>query len=277
VIPAGAYTFEPWTDGDSGSAQLGIEVGYCVPPACTDRTPIIGPGSWNTTVPAGDSGVTASFATTGPTTLPRGGPYSMYVTVSVESAGPVDLLYNTGSDSTNIALPRPSSEPATPRTSVMFARPGKGFDTSMPAAGPATKLSLAEAGNTATFTTGPALNPGTVVPAGAWEFQYWTDGGTGSATLDLQAGYCSNDCTQRYPIIDSAAGWQPAVAADSAGAADPGGAFTTTSATQLPASGGPYRLYWMVTVQSPGPFSLLYDSAGAPTNLATPLALPTGG
>jgi hypothetical protein len=277
VIPAGSYTFEPWTDSGSGSATVSVEVGYCTPPGCTDRVPIIGDGAWPSTVPAGDPGVVSSFTTRTPTTLPPGGPYSIYVTVHVDSPGPVSLLSGTGSDSTNVAVPRPSSEPATPRTSVVFAQPGMGSGTGPPAGPTARRFSLARPGNTVTFSTGQVLRPGTVVPAGPWEFQYWTDGTGGPATLGLQAGYCSQGCTERYPIVGSSAGWQATVAAGAEGAADPGGAFTTTSPTQLPASGGPYRLYWTVTVESPGAFNLLYDSAGAPTSLATPLALPSGG
>lgn len=77
AIPAGAYRFEPWTDGGTGSAAVGLEVGYCTPPGCADRTSIIQPGSWTTGVPAGDPGVTSTYQTRSPTILSPGGPYRL--------------------------------------------------------------------------------------------------------------------------------------------------------------------------------------------------------
>jgi hypothetical protein len=274
VIPAGAYEFEPFTDGSSGSATIGIEVGYCAAQGCGNRTPIIAPGSWNADVPAGDTGSPVSYTVTSPTTLPAGGPYSLYVAVQVQSGGGFNLLFNSGSASANLAVPRPSSDPAVPQTSVTFAQGGGRLSVSRPATGTPSTLSLASAGNTATFRTRQALAPGAVIPAGAWEFQYWTDGTGSSATLDLQAGYCNDGCTNRVPIIGPSAGWQPTVTAGAEGAASPGGAFTTDSPTVLPSSGGPYHLYWTVTVATPGNFNLRYGSASAPTNLASPLLLP---
>jgi hypothetical protein len=275
VIPAGAYKFEPWTDGSSGSSRLGIEVGYCTAPACTDRKPIIGSGSWNADLSAGDPGITNTYRTSSPTTLPGGGPYRLYVDARVESAGSFDLLYGSGSESTNLAMPRTSSEPAPPmRSSVLFARSGARLNTSRPAGQASQSLDLSRRGATATFTSVPVLRAGDVVPAGAWDFQYWASG-SGSATLDLQAGYCNAACTDRIPIIGPGSGWRAAVGAGTAGATDPGGAFTTTAATSLPASGGPYRLYWTVTVANPANVELGYDSAHSPTNVATPLPLAT--
>ena len=277
VIPAGTYEFEPWTDGSSGSATVSIEVGYCAPPGCSSRTPVIGPGSWNAHVPAGDAGSPLSYTTTSPTRLPTGGPYRLYVAVRVRSGGGFNLRFNSGSASASLAVPRPSSDPAVPRTSVMFARGGGRLSVGRPASGRYSTLSLARAGNTATFWTRQALAPGDMVPAGAWEFQYWTDGNGSSAKLDLQAGYCNEGCTHRVPIIGPSAGWQPTVTAGAKGAASPGGAFTTKFPTVLPLSRSPYHLYWTVTVATPGNFDLRYGSASAPTNLASPLLLPAIG
>lgn len=277
TIPAGAYRFEPWTDGSSGSAAAGLEVGYCTPPACTDRTPIIQPGSWTADLPAGDPGVTSTYQTSSPATLPPGGPYRLYLDVHIRSGAGYNLLYGAGKTSTNLAVPRPSSEPAGARSPVLFAQRGNRLGTALPAASSPASLSLAQPGNTATFISGPALHAGVTVPAGAWQFQYWTGGSGQSATVSLQTGYCAGSCTRRTPIIAPTAGWQATVQAGARGAADPGGAFTTTAPTQLPASGGPYHLYWTVTVTAPGNFGLRYDAAQAPTNVATPLLMPLRG
>lgn len=279
VIPAGTYEFEPFTDGSSGSATISIEVGYCAAQGCgsSGGTPIIGPGSWNADVPAGDTGSPISYTVTSPTRLPAGGPYHLYVAVQVQSGGGFNLLFNSGSESANLAVPRPSFDPAVPQTSVTFAQGDGRLSIRQPATGKSSTLSLASAGNTATFWTRQALAPGAVIPAGAWEFQYWTDGSGSSATLDLQAGYCNAGCTDQVPIIGPSAGWQPTVTAGAEGAASSGGAFTTDSPTVLPSSGGPYHLYWTVTVAAPGNFNLRYGSDSAPTNLASPLLLPATG
>ena len=114
---------------------------------------------------------------------------------------------------------------------------------------------------------------GTVIPAGTWEFQFWTDDGGGTAQLALEFGYCSRDCAERAPLIAPGSGWTPSVTPGAMGAADAHGAFTTTSSTTLPA-GGPYRLYWTLKVVKAGAFNLLYDAVPAPSNLATPMVLP---
>jgi len=90
--------------------------------------------------------------------------------------------------------------------------------------------------------------------------------------VSVQAGYCSDGCTRRTPITGATG--QPTIAAGARGAADPQGAFTTTTPTALPGTGGPFHLYWTLTVDTPGPFHLLYDSRGAATNLATPAVMP---
>jgi hypothetical protein len=181
VIPAGTYTLQPWSDGSNGSAAVSIEVGYCTPPACGGKTPLIGPGRWNAQIPADDAGSILSYTTVTPTRLPPGGPYRLYVAVQVQSGGGFGLRFNAAAASTNLAIPRPSSDPMVPRTSVMFARGGQGLSTSQPPTGVPSTLSLAKAGNTATFWTRQALTPGDLIPAGAWQFQYWTDGNGSSA------------------------------------------------------------------------------------------------
>ncbi|MPZ84306.1 MAG: hypothetical protein GEV28_29480 [Actinophytocola sp.] len=273
VIPAGTYKFEPWTDGSSGSATLGLEVGYCRPPSCVDRTPIISPESWRMNVPAHDQGVVGNYTTENPTVLPSDGPYRVYVTVHVQEPGAFNLLYNADRASTNLALPRNSADPARARSSVVFPGRGARLAARQPNAQAPATFGLDRRGGTATFTTDPVLRAGDVIPEGAWQFQYWTDGTDGSATVNLQAGYCTGACTDRHPVIDSGAGWQATVSAGARGAATPGGAFTTTSPTPLPSTGGPYRLYWTVTVDAPAGFDLLYDSASTATNVATPLLI----
>ena len=109
-----------------------------------------------------------------------------------------------------------------------------------------------------------------VIPAGAWEFQFWTDGGSGAAQLALEFGYCNpSDCSKRTPIIVTA----PDLPAGALGAADAHGAFTTTAGATLP-SGGPYAIYCTLKVVKPAPLNLLYGSASAATNLATPFVQP---
>ncbi|HEY7047805.1 MAG TPA: hypothetical protein VH373_11335 [Jatrophihabitantaceae bacterium] len=279
VIPPGDYKFEPWTGGGTGSATVSVEVGYCTPPACTDRTPIIGPGAWTADLAADDPGMVSTHRTTVPTALPDG-PHRLYLVVHVVAGAPCDLQYGTASKSTNLALPRPSSQPpARVDSPVVFAGRGGRLSPDIPAgAGPA-ELSLARAGNAATFVSTPSLRAGTVVPAGAWEFQYWTRASgkvadPSPATVDLEVGYCGGACRDRTPIIGAAAGWRSTPAAGAQGAADPGGAFTTVTPTQLPSSGGPFRMYWTVKVVSPGDVDLLYDSARTATNVATPLPMP---
>lgn len=274
VLPAGSYKFEPWTDGTDGTADLGVEVGYCRPPDCTDRTPIISPDAWRVDVPAGDPGATSTYTTAAATTLPADGQYRLYTTIRVRTAAAFGLLYGTGGRSTNLAVPRPSSEPVLRRSAVVFAHRGGVLGTRTATTAVPARFDLDHAGNAATFTTAPILAAGETVPAGAWQFQYWTGAGTGSAVVRLEAGYCSADCRERTPIIGPDAGWRSTVTAGARGGADPGGAATTTDATVLPGSGGPYRLYWRLVVEQPGPVELRYDAERAPTNLATPLPLP---
>lgn len=274
VIPAGDYKFEPWANGSDGTAILRVEVGYCRPPDCTDRTPIVSPNAWRVDVPAGDPGVTNTHSTASATRLPADGPYRLYTTIHVETPAAFSLLYGTGRNSTNLAVPRPSSEPVQRRSAVVFAHRGGVLGTRAPAAAVPSRLGLDRAGNTVTFTSAPVLHPGETIPAGAWQFQYWTGAGAGSAVVRLEAGYCSADCRERTPIIGPDAGWRSTVTAGARGGADSGGAATTTDATVLPGSGGPYRLYWRLVVEQPGPVELRYDAERAPTNLATPLPLP---
>ncbi len=161
-----------------------------------------------------------------------------------------------------------------PNRSVLFPHKENALTNIMPNAGTATKFGLAKAGATLASWTAPAYPAGTVIPAGAWEFQFWTDGTSGTAQLALEFGYCTvPNCTGRTPVIAANSGWTPNITAAALGAADAQGAFTTTSATTLP-SGGPYRLYWTWKVVKPAPFNLLYDSRSAPTNLATPFLKP---
>ncbi len=148
------------------------------------------------------------------------------------------------------------------------------MDNHLPANGTASRFSLATEGAILTSESAQTYPAGVVIPAGAWEFQFWTDGDAGSAKLALEFGYSTPSGT-RVPIISSTAGWTPHVTAGALGAADAAGAFTTTSPTTLP-PGGPYRLYWAVTVAKAGAFNLLYGSKSAPTNLATPFVQPLG-
>lgn len=275
VIPAGDYKFEPWTDGQSGSAQVDVEVGYCNASDCTGKTPLIPPGTWSTRISAADTGVTSTATTQSATTLPAGGPYHVYLTVHVDSAAGFNLLYGAGNASANVAIPRPSSQHPSAHSSVLFAAPGDRLSTSIPRASSPAMLGLGKPGATSTFWSRTPLRAGQVIPAGSWEFQHWTDGHDGTATLNLQAGYCNDGCTSRVPLTDPT--WRTTVAAGSRGADTPGGAYTTTSPAQLPSTGGPYHLYWTVTVDQAGPFNLLFDAAQAPTNVATPLLLPAHG
>ena len=159
---------------------------------------------------------------------------------------------------------------------VLFLESGRALSNAMPASQTPAKFSLEKMGNTLTSWSSRTYSAGTVIPPGAWEFQFWTDDGSGMAQLDMEFGYCNPaDCTKRTPIIASGSGWTPMVAAESLGAADSRGAFTTTSATNLPAR-GPYSIYWTLKVVKPASFNLIYGSASAAANLATPFVQATG-
>jgi hypothetical protein len=190
------------------------------------------------------------------------------------STSTFNLLYNAVSMPTNLALPRPSSLSATPNTTVLFADQDGRMVQNEPPRDNSAQFSLDEVGAVLTFTTPKTFAVGEIIPPGAWEFQFWTSGTSDSqATLKLEFGYCASSCTLKTTIINSDAGWNPTIAGGSSGVATQKGAFTTTSATTLPA-GGPYQLYFSISVQNPGSFNLLYGSAATPTNVATPFVIP---
>lgn len=162
-------------------------------------------------------------------------------------------------------LPRPNS-------SVLFLHRSDTLNNRLPEHSPVSKFNLSVPGATLTFNNDQTFQGGTVIPAGAWEFQFWSDGDTGSAKLGLEFGYTESS-GDRHPIIRAVNGWTPTIMAAALGAAEAKGAYTTTTATILP-PGGPYQLYLAIVVIEPGHFNLLYDSASAPTNLATPFLQP---
>jgi hypothetical protein len=128
VIPAGTYTLNYYTDGtNSTSATVNIEVGYCTAHSCSStRVPIT--SGWSQSVVGGLNttsapGAVSQFTTTTATTLPSGGPYDIYMTVTVvnPAGSTLDLLYNTGptgpGDSSmttpaNLAIPVPVVTPS---------------------------------------------------------------------------------------------------------------------------------------------------------------------
>lgn len=57
-----------------------------------------------------------------------------------------------------------------------------------PAGTAAGKIPLA--GNDLSFVSGQDIPAGTVIPAGTYKFEPWTDGSAGSAALDVEVGYC---------------------------------------------------------------------------------------
>jgi hypothetical protein len=278
VIPAGEYKFEHWTDGSSGADVLTVDVGYCTPPSCTNPVSFLGGVGWSANVAANDPGTTSTFTTSSATTLPAGGPYDIYVKINVQSATTVfNLLYNSLTQSSNVALPRPSSLTAAPNSSVLFVNGGN-LQSAKPTGSSPSLFSLKTKNNALTLASARTFAAGEVIPPGAWEFQFWSDGSATDpyAEVQLEFGYCSSSCTVKYKIIDPTSSfWKPRVLPQSSGAAVAGGAFTTTSSTTLP-PGGPYQLYLIATVSSPQPFNLLYGSAGTPTNLATPFVTPLG-
>ena len=167
-----------------------------------------------------------------------------------------------------------SGTPPRANSSVLFLGRGRTLSNALPKPQASAKFNLALAGSSLTSWSPQTYPVGTTIPAGAWEFQFWTDGESGTAELALEFGYCNPaDCTKRTPIIAAGSTWTPTVAAGALGAADAHGAFTTTSPTSLPA-GGPHAIYWTVAVVKPAPFNLLYGSASTPTNLATPFVQP---
>lgn len=162
--------------------------------------------------------------------------------------------------------------PVSVHKSVLFAQPGGVMGVAQPTGSSASSMDLSTTGNTSVFVSPTSIPGGTTIPAGTYEFQYWTGPGTGTATLKLNLGYCQGDtCANRVRISPpNGQHWEPVIAPGAAGAAVPDGALTTTAATTLPA-GGPYHLYWSVQVLSPGQFSLNYGGGGAATNIATPI------
>jgi hypothetical protein len=145
-------------------------------------------------------------------------------------------------------------------------------------------FSLATTGNSITWITSnqEAFPGGTVIPAGNYDWQYYTDSTSAySATVSLTVGYCTaGTCsTSEVPITN----WsQTVIGGNSSGT---GLGFVsqniTSSATTLP-SGGPYDIYITATVTSPssGALDVLYNSgpqgggdtsdASYPTNLGIP-------
>ena len=130
-IPAGDYTFQWYTDGLSNSgtpsAGLALTVGYCTAgcPA-SSQVPIV--SNWNPRVAGGANtgqygGATAQTTTAAPTILPCGGPWYLYVTVSVNApaSSGLNLLYDSGPQGSgdhstnfpaNLAIPTPVASPS---------------------------------------------------------------------------------------------------------------------------------------------------------------------
>lgn len=286
VIPAGTYKLEPFTDGTgSGSATLVIDTGYCTD-ACdtqTSRTSFLS-SPWTIQVTEGDPGVVQTTASSTSTKLPRGA--HLYWSIRVKSAAATfNLLYGSGAGgaSTNLALPLSPSLAYTPHTAVVF--PGAGavvgqnapLLSDRPVSATPSDLDLSGTSNGATFVSQQSLPSGSI-PAGAWEFQSWIDGSpnAGSATLSVEVGYCSGNCSDanmERTVIIPASAWQPVVQSGARGAALPTAAYTTTQVTTIPAD-KPYHLYTQIGVVSPAPLHLLFGSAGAPTNVAMPFVMP---
>lgn len=130
----------------------------------------------------------------------------------------------------------------TRHTSVLFAGAGSALGTAQPSGSTASAINLSQVGTTTTFLSTGTVPGGTTLPAGAYEFQNWTGSGTGTATVDLNFGYCLDaTCSQKTPIGQSGHPWQAVISPDGHGAAVPGGALTTSSPTALRA-GGTYHL-----------------------------------
>lgn len=278
VIPAGRYTFQDFTDGTSGSGSAAVTVsfGYCSGAGCSSQTPVIGSSTWKPTVTAGDAGSTSTYTTSSATTLPAGGPYGLYTTVTVQTAGSFNLEYDTTATETNLAIPRPSTLPVpSAQSPVLFLHNGNGLDTSMPGGQATSMMSLGTLGASETWMSSANYPAGTVIPGGRYLFQAWTDGARGAATaqLGLEFGYClASDCASSKHAIVHPSKWDPTVTSGSLGdQLSPNGLSSVSTSTPITLpSGGPYDLYVTVSVLQPGPFNLLFDSAGEPTNLATP-------
>lgn len=157
------------------------------------------------------------------------------------------------------------------RSSVLFLQDNQSLQNTQPTADQANMFALNNKGSGILFTTPQTLAGGTSLPAGAGEFQLWTDGMSNqSANISIKFGYCiGNGCT--HP--DTVKALSLRVNGNAKGAAMPAGAFTTHTATTLP-KGHAYHLFVQVTVESGTNFNLLYGSNGAATNLATPMLLP---
>ena len=156
------------------------------------------------------------------------------------------------------------------RSSVLFLQPDGSLRNSQPTGNQPDRLALAS-GARVTFVSRQTLSGGTSLPAGAGEFQFWTDGASGdSAEVEVTFGYCSGNGCPHRTAVDA---MRFVVHGAANGAATPGGAFTTKKDAMLPHKGR-YHLYVQVAAETDAPFDLLYGSHAAPTNLATPVLLP---
>jgi hypothetical protein len=163
--------------------------------------------------------------------------------------------------------------PVTPRSSVLFLQPGHRLSAGQPPQRPAppgtSRFWLGNANRSATFTTGPVLSGGDVLPSGASDLQFYTSGTPAqSATINVSLGYCQQACSDRHPLASTTV----QVPGGASAAASAHGAFALPGGITLPGTGS-YRLYVTVSVVTPGGFSLLYGGDHA-TNLATPILLP---
>lgn len=161
--------------------------------------------------------------------------------------------------------------PTARRSSVLFLQGNNALQDNQPNAGQQHTFALSNAGSSLTFTTNQTLKSGTSLPAGTGEFQFWTDGSEhDTAKIRVNFGYCNSGSCEHRKLIKS---MSLLVHGGEKGAVTSGGAFTTQSNVTLPAK-GPYHLYVQLIVERGSSFNLLYGSADAATNLATPVLLP---
>ncbi|MQB01444.1 MAG: hypothetical protein GEU78_14325 [Actinobacteria bacterium] len=128
-------------------------------------------------------------------------------------------------------------------------------------------LPLDTVGRVYRWATADTFPGGTVIPPGIFTWNFYSDGSSDlSATLRLEFGYCTNNdsCfeSERVPIIPQSA-WARNVPSNAYGQR---ASHTTTKPWTLP-SGGPYRLYFLIKVETAPTttFNILYDALAYPS------------
>ena len=143
----------------------------------------------------------------------------------------------------------------------LYSSVGQGLSPNFPLVSTQGTFALSP-GASLTSVSSNTFRSGTVIPAGEYKFEPWTDGSGGSDVLTIDAGYCTppscanpvsflrnpGQANNGSPSSGSPGSGSPGSGSlwtVNVGAGDPGitNTFTTSSPTRLPA-GGPYNIYF---------------------------------